>query len=60
MKKNTLFNIIIISLLIIMGVSIISAGFMVGIVEGLIAIGLISLVYALVLCYDIICDRRGK
>ena len=59
MKKNTLFNIIIISLLIIMGVSIITAGFMVGLIEGLVAIGLMSLVYSLVLCYDIIRDLRG-
>ena len=59
MKKNTLFNMIIISLLIIMGVSIITAGFMVGIVEGLVAIGLMSLIYSLVLCYDIIRDLRG-
>lgn len=59
MKKNTLFNIIIISLLIIMGVSIIGAGFMLGIVEGLVAIGLMSLIYSLVLCYDIIRDLRG-
>ena len=59
MKKNLLYAIIIL-LLTIMGASIITAGFMVGIVVGLVAIGLISLVYALVLCYDIICDRRGK
>ena len=59
MKKNTLFNVIIISLLIIMGVSIIGAGFMLGIVEGLVAIGLMSLIYSLVLCYDIIRDLRG-
>ena len=60
MKKKNLLYAIIILLLTIMGASIITAGFMVGIVVGLVAIGLISLVYALVLCYDIICDRRGK
>ena len=49
MKKNTLFNVIIISLLIIMGISIITAGFMIGIVEGLVAIAFMSLVYALIL-----------
>ena len=60
MKKKNLLYAIIILLLSIMGVSSITAGFMAGIVVRLVAIGLISLVYALVLCYDIICDRRGK
>lgn len=49
MKKKTLINAIIITLLIIMGVSFVIAGFMVGIVEGLVAIAFMSLVYALIL-----------
>lgn len=49
MKKNTLFNVIIISLLIIMGVSIITAGFIMGIVEGLVTIAFMSLVYSVIL-----------
>ena len=59
MKKKTLLYAIIITLLIIMGVSYVIAGFMVGIVEGLVAIGLMSLVYSVVLCYIIIHDLRG-
>ena len=60
MKKKTLLYAIIITLLIIMGVSYVIAGFMVGIVEGLVAIGLMSLVYSVVLCYIIIRDLRGQ
>lgn len=49
MKKKTLLNAIIITLLIIMGASIITVGFMMGIVEGLVAIALMSVVYILIL-----------
>lgn len=49
MKKKTLINAIIITLLIIMGVSFVIAGFMVGIVEGLVAIGFVSLAYLLII-----------
>ena len=53
MKKNTLFNVIIISLLIIMGASIIIAAFMVNKFVGFIAIGLMSLLYAIMLMEEI-------
>ena len=50
MKKNTLLNAMIISLLIISGVSIITAAFMKGGNNGFIAIGCVSAFYTLVLC----------
>lgn len=57
MKKKTLLNAIIILLLIIMGVSIVIAAFMLGEVRGFLAIGFISLIYLGILiivrsCYD--------
>ena len=50
MKKNTLLNVIIISLLIIAGVSIIIASFMEGEKNGLIAIGCVFVIYTIILC----------
>ena len=50
MKKNTLLNVIIISLSIIAGVSIIIAAFMKGTINGFIAISFVSAIYTLVLC----------
>ena len=57
MKKKTLLNAIIITLLIIMGASIITAAFMVGEIRGFVAIGILSFVYLGILiivrgCYD--------
>ena len=49
MKKKTLINAIIITLLIIMGVSFVVAGFMMGIVEGLVTIAFVSLAYLLII-----------
>ena len=49
MKKKTLLNAIIITLSIISGVSIIIAAFMVNKFVGFIAIGLMSLLYAIML-----------
>ena len=45
MKKKTLLNAIIILLLIIMGVSIVIAAFMLGEVRGFLAIGFMSFIY---------------
>ena len=53
MKKNNLLNAIIITLLIIMGASIIIAAFMVNKFVGFIAIGLMSLLYAIMLMEEI-------
>ena len=50
MKKKTLLNAIIISLLIIAGVSIIIVAFMEGEKNGLIAIGCVSVIYTIILC----------
>lgn len=49
MKKKTLLNAIIITLLIIMGASIIISAFMTGKDIGFLAIGFISFVYILIL-----------
>lgn len=49
MKNNTLLNVIIISLSIIAGVSIIKAAFIYGTLNGFVAIGCVSAFYALVL-----------
>ena len=49
MKKKTLIYAIIITLLIIMGVSFVVAGFMMGIVEGLVTIAFVSLAYLLII-----------
>ena len=49
MKKNTLLNAIIITLLIIMGASIITAAFMVGEIRGFVAIGFMSFIYILII-----------
>ena len=49
MKKKTLLNVIIISLSIIAGVSIIIAAFMKGTINGFIAISCVSAFYILVL-----------
>ena len=49
MKKNTLLNAIIVLLLIIMGVSVIRAAFMVGEIRGLVAIGIVSFVYVMII-----------
>ena len=49
MKKNTLLNAIIVLLLIIMGVSIITAAFMVGEIRGFVAIGIVSFVYIMII-----------
>ena len=49
MKKNTLLNAIIITLLIIMGASIITAAFMVGEIRGFLAIGFMSFIYILII-----------
>ena len=53
MKKKILLNAIIVLLLIIMGVSIIIAAFMVNKFVGFIAIGLMSLLYAIMLMEEI-------
>ena len=49
MKKNTLLNAIIVLLLIIMGVSIVIAGFMLGEVRGFLVIGFMSFIYILII-----------
>ena len=49
MKKDTLLNAIIITLLIIMGVSIVIAAFMLGEVRGFLAIGFMSFIYILII-----------
>ena len=49
MKKNTLLNAIIITLLIIMGVSFVIAGFKMGTVQGLVTIAFMSLAYLLII-----------
>ena len=49
MKKKTLLNAIIITLLIIMGASIITAAFMVGKIRGFVAIGIVSFVYIMII-----------
>ena len=49
MKKNTLLNAIIITLLIIMGASIITAAFMVGEIRGFVTIGIVSFVYIMII-----------
>lgn len=49
MKKKTLLNATIITLLIIAGVSIVIAAFMKGAIDGFIAIGCVSAFYTLVL-----------
>ena len=49
MKKNTLLNAIIVLLLIIMGVSIITAAFMVGEIRGFLTIGFMSFIYILII-----------
>ena len=52
MKKNNLLNAIIITLLIIMGASIITSAFMTGKDIGFLAIGFMSFVYILILMGD--------
>ena len=49
MKKNTLFNVIIISLLIIMGVSFVIAGFKMGTVQRIVTIAFMSLAYLVII-----------
>lgn len=49
MKKKTLLNVIIVLLLIISGVSIITAAFMKGTINGFIAISCVSAFYTVVL-----------
>ena len=49
MKKKTLLNAIIITLLIIMRASIITAAFMVGEIRGFLAIGFMSFIYILII-----------
>ena len=49
MKKNTLFNAIIVLLLIIMGASFVTAAFMLGEVRGFLAIGFMSFIYILII-----------
>ena len=49
MKKNTLLNAIIITLLIVAGVSIIISAFMKGTIDGFIAISCVSAFYTVVL-----------
>ena len=49
MKKKTLLNAIIVLLLIIMGVSIVISGFIVGKAQGFGFIGILSFVYLLIL-----------
>ena len=53
MKKKTLLNAIMVLFLIIMGASIIIAAFMVNKFVGFIAIGLMSLLYAIMLMEEI-------
>ena len=49
MKKKTLLNAIIVLLLIITGVSIITAAFMVGEIRGFLTIGFMSFIYILII-----------
>ena len=49
MKKNILLNTIIVLLLIIMGVSLVISGFMVGKAQGFGFIGVVSFVYLMIL-----------
>lgn len=49
MKKKTLLNAIIITLLIIMGISFIVAAFMLGEVRGFLTIGFMSFIYILII-----------
>ena len=49
MKKKTLLNAIIITLLIIMGASLVIAGFIKGKAQGFAAIGILSFVYLWIL-----------
>ena len=49
MKKKTLLNAITVLLLIIMGVSIVTAAFMLGEVRGFLAIGFMSFIYILII-----------
>ena len=49
MKKKTLLNAIIVLLLIIMGVSLVISGFIVGKAQGFGFIGIVSLVYLMIL-----------
>ena len=49
MKKKTLLNAIIITLLIIMGASFVTAAFMLGEVRGFLAIGFMSFIYILII-----------
>lgn len=49
MKKNILLNTIIVLLLIIMGVSLVISGFIVGKAQGFGFIGVVSLVYLMIL-----------
>ena len=56
MKKKTLLNVIIVLLLIITGVSIVIAGFIVGKAQGFALIGLMSFVYSAILIIIRSCD----
>lgn len=49
MKKKTLHNAIIITLLIIMGASFVTAAFMLGEVRGFLTIGFMSFIYILII-----------
>lgn len=49
MKKNILLNTIIVLLLIIMGVSLVISGFIVGKAQGFAAIGILSFIYLWIL-----------
>ena len=49
MKKNTLLNAIIITLLIMMGASFVTAAFMLGEVRGFLTIGFMSFIYILII-----------
>ena len=49
MKKKTLLNAIIITLLIIMGASFVTAAFMLGEVRGFLTIGFMSFIYTLII-----------
>ena len=49
MKNKTLLNAIIITLLIIMGASFVTAAFMLGEVRGFLAIGFMSFIYILII-----------
>ena len=49
MKKKTLLNAIVITLLIIMGASFVTAAFMLGGVRGFLTIGFMSFIYILII-----------